>query len=120
MIFDHAQFFQGELEQTTVNRMQRRTRLEGVARLLGRGTQARGRECRKGGRIGLAVGQGLQHAAGTNAEQIRHQAGHLDVRFLEQGLQPILELHAIAGHLVLAAHDGAPRAVARRRARSSR
>ena len=31
-----------------------------------------------------------------------------DVRFLEQGLQPILELHAIAGHLVLAAHYGAP------------
>jgi len=30
------------------------------------------------------------------------------VRFLEQGLQAILELHAIAGHLVLAAHHGAP------------
>ena len=31
-----------------------------------------------------------------------------DVRFLEQGLQPILELHAIAGDLVLVAHHGTP------------
>ena len=31
------------------------------------------------------------------------------MRFLEQGLQPILELHLIAGHLVLAAHHGAPK-----------
>jgi hypothetical protein len=30
------------------------------------------------------------------------------VRFLEQGLQPILELHAIAGDLVLPAHHCAP------------
>ena len=77
------QFFQRELQQPPVNRMQRRTRLEGVAQLLGRGTQARGREGRKGDRIGFAVRHGLQHPAGTDAEQIRHQAGHLDVRFLE-------------------------------------
>ena len=76
--------------------------------MLGRGTQARGRECREGGRIGFTVRQRLQHAAGADAEQVRHEAGHLDVRFLEQGLQPILELHAIAGDLVLAAHHGAP------------
>jgi hypothetical protein len=108
VILDHARFFQRELQQPTANRVQRRTRLEGIAQLIGRGTQARGRECRKGGRIGSAVRQRLQHAAGTDAEQVRHEAGHLDVRFLEQGLQPILELDAITGHLVLAAHHGAP------------
>jgi hypothetical protein len=50
--------------------MQRRTRLKGIAPLLGRGTQPRGRECRKGGRIGFAVRQRLQYAAGTDAEQV--------------------------------------------------
>jgi hypothetical protein len=30
------------------------------------------------------------------------------VRFLEEGLQPILELHAIARDLVFATHHGAP------------
>jgi hypothetical protein len=66
--------------------MQRRICLAGVAQLLGRGTRAPGRECRQGGRIGFAVRQGLQHAAGTDAEQIRHEAGHLDVRFLSSAL----------------------------------
>ena len=41
-------------------------------------------------------------------EQVRDEAGHLDVRFLEQRLQSVLELHAIAGDLVLAPHHGAP------------
>ena len=108
VILDHAQFFERELQQPTVDRMQRRTRLEGIAQLLGRGAQARGREGREGGRIGLAIRQRLQHAAGTDAEQVRHEAGHLDVRFLEQRLQSVLELHAIPGDLVLAAHHGAP------------
>jgi hypothetical protein len=81
--------------------MQRRTRLEGIAQLLGRGTQARGREYRKGSRIGFAVRQRLQHAAGTDAEQVRHEAGHLDVRFLEQGLQPILQLYVGARQVSL-------------------
>ena len=50
--------------------MQRRTRLKGIAQLLGCGTQARGRERRQGSRIRFAVRQRLQHAAGTDAEQI--------------------------------------------------
>jgi hypothetical protein len=45
------------------------------------------------GRIRFAVRQRLQHATGTDAEQISHEARHLDVRFLEQRFQPILELH---------------------------
>jgi hypothetical protein len=66
--------------------MQRRASLEGITQLLGRGTQARGRECREGGRVGFAVRQRLQHAGGTDAKQVRHEAGHLDVCFFEQGL----------------------------------
>ena len=47
VILDHAQFFQRELQQPPVNRMQRRTRLEGIAQLLGRRAQAAVRECRE-------------------------------------------------------------------------
>jgi hypothetical protein len=50
----------------------------------------------------------VQHTTGADAQQVRDDTRHLDVRFLEEGLQPILKLHAIAGHLVLAAHDRAP------------
>jgi hypothetical protein len=50
----------------------------------------------------------VQHATGADAQQVRDDTRYLDVRFLEEGLQPILELHAIAGDLVLAAHHGAP------------
>ena len=88
--------------------MQRRARLEGIAQLLGRGAQARVRERRQGGRIRFAVRQRLQHAAGADAQQVGHEAGHLDVRFLEQRLQPVVELHAVARDLVLAAHHGPP------------
>jgi hypothetical protein len=77
--------------------MQRSTRLKGIAQLFWRRRQARGCECGEGGRIGFAVRQGLQHATGADAEQVGHHAGHLDVRFLEQRLQSILQLHAIAG-----------------------
>ena len=76
--------------------------------MLRRGAQARGRERREGGRIGFAVRQRLQHAAGADAQQVRDEAGHLDVRFLEQRLQSVVELHAVAGDLVLAAHHGPP------------
>ena len=107
MILDHAQFFEGEFQQRG-NRMQRRTRLEGIAQLLGGGTQARGRERREGGGIGFAVRQRLQHAAGTDAEQVRHEAGHFDVRFLEERFQPAVELHAVPSDLVLAPHYRPP------------
>jgi hypothetical protein len=40
VILDHAQLFQRELQQPTVDRMQCRTRLERIAQLLRRGTQA--------------------------------------------------------------------------------
>jgi hypothetical protein len=46
VILDDAQCFQRERQQPAVNRMQRRTRVEGITQLLGRGTQPRGRECR--------------------------------------------------------------------------
>ena len=66
MILDHAQFFQRESEQSTVDRMQRRGRVEGLAQLLGCGAQARGGEHGDGGivaveadllEIGIEVGQ---------------------------------------------------------------
>ena len=88
--------------------MQQPTRTEGVAQLCRRRPPARGRQCGQGGRIGFAVRERLQHAPGADAQQVRHEAGHLDVRFLEQRFQPVLELHAVAGDLILAPHHGAP------------
>jgi len=79
VILDQAEFVQGELEQAAVDRMQRRAGAESVAQLRGRGPQARGRERREGGRIGCAVRQRLQHAAGTDAEQVRHETGYPQV-----------------------------------------
>jgi hypothetical protein len=88
--------------------MQRRTHLEGIAQLRRCGPQARGCESREGGRIRLTVRHGLQHAARADAEQVRHDTGDLDVRLLEQCLQPVLKLHAVPRDLVLPPHDGAP------------
>ena len=59
VILDHTQLFERELQQPAVDRMQCRTRLEGIAQLFRRGAQARGRECREGGGIGFAVRQRL-------------------------------------------------------------
>ena len=86
VILDHAQLFQRELQQPTVDRMQCRTRLESIAQLRRRGTQARGRELREGGGIRLTLCQRLQHAAGADAQQVRDDARHLDVRLFEQRL----------------------------------
>ena len=105
-------FFECELQQPTVDRMQRRTRLEGIAQLRRCGAQARGREPCEGDRIGFTVGQGLQHAASA-AEQVRHDTGDLDVRLLEQRLQPVVKLHTVPGDLVLAPHHGSPEALLR-------
>ena len=102
------QLFQRELQQPTVDRMQRRARLEGIAQLRRRRAQARVRQRRQGDGIRLAIRQRLQHASCAGAQQIRDEAGQLDVRFLEQRLQPVVELHAVARDLVLAPHHGPP------------
>ena len=68
VVFDHAQFFQRELQEPTVDRMQCPTRMEGIAQLLRRGAQARGGERCEGGGIGLALRQRLQHPTGADAQ----------------------------------------------------
>ena len=40
--------------------------------------------------------------------RVRHDTRELDVGFFEQSLQPVVELHAVARDLVLAAHHGPP------------
>ena len=71
VILDHAQLFERELQQPSVDRMQRRTRLECIAQLLRCGAQARGRERREGSGIGLAICERLQHAAGAVRGPVR-------------------------------------------------
>ena len=76
--------------------------------MLRRRAEARGGQRGEDGGIGLAVGQRLQHAAGADAQQIGDEARELDVRFLEQRFQAVLQLDAVARDLVLAPHHGPP------------
>ena len=108
MILNHAQLVERELQQPTEHRMQRWTCLEGIAQLFWRGAQTRGRERCEGGRISFPVRQRLQHTPGADAQQIGHHTGDLDVGFLEERLQPIVQLYAAARDLVFAAHHGPP------------
>jgi hypothetical protein len=85
VILDQTQFFQRERKQSTVDRMQRRGRLEGIAQLFGRGAQARGGQRGDGGWIGFAVGERLQHATGADAQQVRDDTRHLEVRERSSG-----------------------------------
>jgi hypothetical protein len=55
VILNHAQFFQRELQQPTVDGMQRRTYLEGIAQLGRCGSQTRGRKCRESSRIRFTI-----------------------------------------------------------------
>ena len=59
-------------------------------------------------RIRFTVADGVQHATRAGAQQIGHDTRYLDVAFLEERLQPVVELHTAARDLVLAAHHGPP------------
>jgi hypothetical protein len=87
VILDHAQFFQGQPHESPIYGMEIHARTQGGAQLVGRGTQPRIRQRRQRRRIGLAIGEDLQHAAGAGAQQIGDDTRELDVRFFEQGLQ---------------------------------
>ena len=103
-----VQFRERHREQPAVEGRHIRRGPEGIAQLLRRGMQPGTAECGDRGRIGLARGDGAEHAPRTRAEQVRHQRGHLDVRFLEEGLEAILQLHAIPRQLILAPGHRAP------------
>jgi hypothetical protein len=65
VILDQAQFFERELQQAAVDRMQRRAHLEGIAQLGRCGSQTGGRKCRESRRISFTIRQGLQHPGHT-------------------------------------------------------
>jgi hypothetical protein len=108
MVFDHAQFIERQLHQPPIHRMKIRARTEGVAQLLGRCPQSLIGQCGQRRRIRIAVADCVQHATCAGAQQIGHDTRYLDMGFLEERLQPILELHPAARDLVLAAHHGPP------------
>lgn len=95
-------------EQAAVQGRHIRRGPEGIAQLLRRGTQSGAAEGGDRSRIGLARGDGAEHAPRTRAEQVRHQRGHFDMRFLEEGLEAILQLDAIPRQLILAPGHRAP------------
>ena len=96
---DHLEFIERQREQPPVDGMQIGAGAERVAQLIRRRAQPRTAERGDGRRIGFAARDGAQHAPRTGPEQIRHQTRQLDMRFLEQALQPVLELHPIAASI---------------------
>jgi hypothetical protein len=55
VVFDHAQFFQCELHQSPIHRVEIGARATGIAQLVGRRSQARVRQRRQRGGIPFAV-----------------------------------------------------------------
>jgi hypothetical protein len=88
--------------------MQVRARAQRIGQRFGRGAQPLVGEGGHGGGIGRPLGDRLQHPPRARPQQIGHQTRELDVHFLEQRFEPILQLHAATGQLILAARHRAP------------
>ena len=58
--------------------------------------------------IRFSVRDCLQHAPRTGAEEVGDEARQLDVGFLQQTLQAVLQLDSIARELILAARHRPP------------
>ena len=90
LLFDQSQFLEHQGEESPIDGVEVRARAERVAQLFLRGTQALIRQRRQRGWTGFPVSQRLQYAPGTGAQQIRDQAGQLNMGFLQQTLQSVL------------------------------
>ena len=95
-------------QEPPVDGMEVRAGAERVTQLVGCRAQTPTGQPRERRRIRFSIRERLQHAPSTGAEQIRHEARHLNVRLLEQALQAVLKLHPVARDLVLPAHHGPP------------
>jgi hypothetical protein len=91
---DHLQFVERHRQEPSIDGIQVSAGAERVAQLFGRRVQPRTAERGDGGRVGCAARDSAQHAARTGSEQVRDETRHFDVRFLQQALQAVLELHA--------------------------
>jgi dienelactone hydrolase len=108
VVFDHAQFVERQLQQPPVDGMQVRAGADRVSKLVGRGVEPPTAQAGDRRGIRFAIRERLQHPSRTGAKEIRHQTRPLDVRFLQQAFQPVLQLDAVARDLVLPAHHRPP------------
>ena len=107
------------LEQPPVDGMEVRARAERITQLVGCRVQTLTRQRGQPRGIRFAIRERLQHAARTGAEQIGNETRELQMRFLQQTLQPVLQLDAIARDLMLPPHHCPPEALLRDPAQSS-
>lgn len=118
VVLDRAPFFKGQFQESPIHGMTCRARAERVAQWVRRGVSG-----------GLPVPPASRDAfhdlrapapCGAHwSKQVRDHAGDVDMRFLQQTFQSVVELDAVARELVLATSRSA-RAAAPRRARSPR
>jgi len=90
LLVDQLQLLQEHLQQSAVDWVELGAGAECVAQLCRCGAQIlicqRSQSCW----IGFSVGKRLQHPPCTRPQQIRHQAGQLNVGFFQQSLQAVL------------------------------
>ena len=83
-----------------------------VAPLIGCGVQPWAAQRGDGGRVRSPIRHGTPQAASAEPQQIRHQARHFDVGFLEQAFQAVPKLHPRASDLILATRHCPPQPLA--------
>jgi hypothetical protein len=108
LLVDQSQFLQRHLQQPPVDSVQLRTGTQRVAQLFRGGAQALIRQRRQSGRAGFPVRERLQHAPGTDAQQIRDEAGQLDMGLFQKSFQLVLQPYPIAPQLILLARHCPP------------
>jgi hypothetical protein len=82
-----------------------------ITQLFWRGAQlsiGQSRQSRQSRWVGFPVGYCLQHAPRTGAQQIRDEAGQLNVGLFQQRLQLVLQPHVIARQLVFSPRHHPP------------
>jgi hypothetical protein len=89
LLVDQLQLLQEHLEQSTVDWVELGAGAECIAQLCRCGAQILICQSARAA-IGLSVGKRLQHPPCTRPQQIRHQAGQLNVGFFQQSLQAVL------------------------------
>jgi len=90
LLLQQVPLLKRHLHQSTINRIEFLACAERIRQLLLRGTQAPIAEGGERRGVTLSLGERLQDPSPAEAQQVRDQAGQLDVRFFQQSLQPVV------------------------------
>jgi len=108
LLGDEIQFGQRQVQEPAIHGMERHASAQRVGQVVRRGAQALIGQRGDHHRIGATVRDGLQHATGTDTQEIRHDNRELEMRFLQQALESVVQLDAVARELIPTTHHRAP------------